>query len=66
MIVAMKKVFLLLQKEHAQQALEDLASFGVMHVEHENPPAGLELNEINEKLNIIEQALLILSAASQE
>ncbi|MBU4303777.1 MAG: hypothetical protein KJ931_05300 [Candidatus Omnitrophica bacterium] len=62
----MKKVFLLLQKEHAQQALEDLASFGVMHVEHENPPAGLELNEINEKLNIIEQALLILSAASQE
>lgn len=66
MIVAMKKVFLLLQKEHAQQALDDLASYGVMHVEHENPPAGFELNEINEKLNIVEQALLILSAASQE
>ncbi len=66
MIVAMKKVFLLLQKEHAQEALDNLASFGVMHVEHQNPPAGLELNEINEKLNIIEQALLILSAASQE
>ncbi|MFH1190685.1 MAG: hypothetical protein V1670_00595 [Candidatus Omnitrophota bacterium] len=60
----MKKVFLLLQKEHTQEALDHLASFGVMHVEHQNPPAGLELNEINEKLNIIEQALLILSAVT--
>lgn len=66
MIVAMKKAFLLLQKEHAQEALANLASLGVMHVEHQNPPSGLELNEINDKLNIIEQALLILSAVAQE
>lgn len=66
MIVAMKRVFLLLQKEHAQEALVNLASLGVMHVEHQNPPSGPELNEINEKLNIIEQALLILSVAAIE
>jgi V/A-type H+-transporting ATPase subunit I len=66
MIVAMKKVFLLLQKEHAQVALDNLASLGVIHVEHQNPPAGLELNEINEKLNIVEQALIILSTIASE
>jgi V/A-type H+/Na+-transporting ATPase subunit I len=65
MIVAMKKVFLLLQTEHAQEAMGDLAAYGVVHVEHQNPPVGIELNEINEKMNIIEQALIILSAVSQ-
>jgi V/A-type H+-transporting ATPase subunit I len=66
MIVEMKKAFLLLQKERAQTALDNLAALGVMHVEHQNPPAGLELNELNDKLNIIEQALLILSTINQE
>ena len=66
MIVAMKKVFLFLQQEHASEALGNLAALGVMHVEHQNPPAGLELNEVNEKLNIIEQALIIISAVAQE
>jgi len=62
MIVAMKKVFLLLQKKDAQGELDNLASLGVMHIEHKNPPACLELSEINDKLSIIEQALLILSS----
>jgi len=62
MIVAMKKVFLLLQNKDASEALNNLASLGVLHIENQNPPVGLELNEINDKLNIIEQALLILSS----
>ena len=62
MIVEMKKVFLLLQKEQAEGALDDLATLGVVHVEHQNPPAGLELNEVNEKLNIVDTAMVILSA----
>ena len=66
MIVEMKKVFLLLQKECAQTALDDLASLGVMHVEHQNTPVGIELNEVNEKLNIIDQALVVLSTVIQE
>ena len=65
MIVAMKKVFLLLQQEHAQEDLNNLAAQGVVHIEHLNPPAGLELNEINEQLNVIQQALLILSVYAQ-
>jgi len=66
MIVGMKTVFLLLQKEHAPADLDQLAALGVMHVEHQNPPAGLELNEINDQLNIAEQALLILSAVTPD
>ncbi len=66
MIVAMKKVFLLLQKEHAQPGLDKLSSLGVMHVEHQEPLVGLKLNEINEKLNLVDQALIILSASAQE
>ncbi len=65
MIVAMKKVFLLLQKEHVAQGLDKLASLGVLHVEHQKLPAGPELNEVNDKLNIIEQALIILSAGAE-
>ncbi len=36
-----------------------------MHVEHENIPSGIELNEINEKLNLIEQASSILARVNQ-
>ena len=61
MIVAMKKAFIFLQKEHAQDALHDLAVLGLLHVEHQNPPNSAEINVLNEKLALIEQATLILS-----
>lgn len=66
MIVKMKKVFLLIQQNQAQGALDDLRVLGVVHVEHENIPCGSELNEISEKLNLIEQARSVLSAANQK
>jgi V/A-type H+-transporting ATPase subunit I len=65
MIVKMKKVFLLIQKNQARAALDSLGALGVVHVEHEHLPSGNELNEISEKLGLIEQARSILSAAGQ-
>jgi len=62
MIVPMKKVFLFLQKEHAQSALSDLAALGVLHIEHQNPPGGEKINQLNEQLALLEQASLILAA----
>lgn len=62
MIVRMKKVFLFLQKEHASLALKELAGLGLLHIEHQNPPAGDQLVAVNEKLALLEQAQLILSA----
>jgi V/A-type H+-transporting ATPase subunit I len=66
MIVKMKKVFLLIQENQAHAALESLGTLGVVHVEHEHTPSGLELNEISEKLSLIEQARSILSSAGQK
>ncbi|MFA6357473.1 MAG: hypothetical protein WCY09_02250 [Candidatus Omnitrophota bacterium] len=62
----MKKVFLLIQQARGPAVLERLRQLGVVHVEHENVPQGTELNEINEKLNLIENTRSILSALSQE
>ncbi|MDD5505148.1 MAG: hypothetical protein PHR73_00085 [Candidatus Omnitrophica bacterium] len=66
MIVKMKKVFLLIQKNKAQAGLDSLGALGVVHVEHEHLPSGLELNQISEKLGLIEQARSILSAAAEK
>jgi len=63
MIVAMKKVFIFLQQEHARTALNDLAALGVLHIEHQNPPSSEEINALTEKLVLVEQAILILSTA---
>jgi V/A-type H+-transporting ATPase subunit I len=63
MIVAMKKVFIFSQQEHARTALNDLAALGVLHIEHQNPPSSEEINALTEKLALVEQAILILSTA---
>jgi V/A-type H+-transporting ATPase subunit I len=62
MIVTMKKVFLFMQDVHARQALNDLADLGLVHIEHLTPPGGQELNSVNEKLALVEQAELILAS----
>ncbi|MDD5771754.1 MAG: hypothetical protein PHO81_05915, partial [Candidatus Omnitrophica bacterium] len=64
MIVKMKKAFLLIRHNQAAGALEDLGNLGIMHVEQESISAGSELNEIGEKLLLIEQARSVLSANS--
>ena len=66
MIVAMKKVFLFMQQEHARTALSDLASLGLLHIEHQNPPSGEELTALGEKLALVEQAILILSSVDHK
>jgi len=66
MIVAMKKIFLLVQQAQAAKALDSLAALGVLHVEHQIPPAGQEINETVEKVNAVEHAILILSKISSD
>ena len=66
MIVEMKKVFIFLQKEHAQRSLTDLASLGLLHIEHQNPPSGGEITALVDKLALMEQAILILSSVNRK
>jgi len=65
MIAKMKKVFLLIRQGREHAALDSLGALGIVHVEHENIPSGVELNEISEKLSLIEQARSVLSLAVQ-
>ena len=65
MIVEMKKVFLILSQTQIRAALNNLRALGLIHIEHENTPSGVELNEIIEKLNLIEQSRSILSSGDQ-
>ena len=66
MIIAMKRVFIFLQKDHAQKSLTDLAALGLLHIEHQNPPGGENINLLVEKLTLVEQAILILSSINQK
>jgi V/A-type H+-transporting ATPase subunit I len=66
MIIPMKRVFIFLQKNHAQEALGGLADLGVLHIEHQNPPGGEEINALSEKLLLVEQAILILSSLDRK
>ncbi|MDD3345246.1 MAG: hypothetical protein PHO34_02250 [Candidatus Omnitrophica bacterium] len=62
MIVPMKKAFLFLQKNHARDSLSELASLGLLHVEHQRPPAGEEVSSLGENIAVTDQAVLILSS----
>lgn len=64
MIVGMKKIFLLMRQGQDREALEDLGSLGMVHVEHDNVPSGVELSAINDKIALIEQVRTILSASA--
>jgi len=66
MIVKMKKVFLFIRQAQAKDALDDLGSFGLIHVEHEIIPSGSELNEVGEKLSLVEQTRSVLSTAENK
>ncbi len=51
-----------MQHEHAASGLTELADLGLLHIEHQNPLRGEQINLLNEQLALIEQAGLILSA----
>jgi len=66
MIVEMKRVFLFLQKQHAQESLSNLESLGVLHIEHQNPPVSDRINVLRDKLSLVEQGILILSSVDRK
>ncbi len=65
MIVPMKKVFILVEAKDAQSQLHRLRSFGVLHIEHQQPPKGEDINVLQNNLSLIENALEVLSGDEQ-
>jgi V/A-type H+-transporting ATPase subunit I len=60
MIVPMKKVFIIVREKEAAPTLDRIASLGVLHVNHLNPPQGSHLERLKERLSLIDQAIGIL------
>ena len=62
MIVAMKKILLLMPHAQNQKALEVLGALGVVHIENEIVPSSSQLNTVNERLGLLEQARSVLAS----
>ncbi|OGX36186.1 MAG: hypothetical protein A3C36_01155 [Omnitrophica WOR_2 bacterium RIFCSPHIGHO2_02_FULL_52_10] len=60
MIVPMKKIYVVVQTKDITQALESLRELGSVHVEHQEPLTGFQLEERREEVEILENAIAIL------
>ena len=63
MIVPMKKVRVIIQSKDAEGAINELGRLGLVHIEHQTAPSGKNIEELTERLSIIDKALNILSSA---
>ncbi|MFC1804308.1 V-type ATP synthase subunit I [Candidatus Omnitrophota bacterium] len=59
----MKKVALLMQAKDADSAVSSLRKLGVVHVKHQQPPKGADINSLHDELALLAQASGILSSA---
>ena len=66
MIVPMKKVILVVQSKDAENALQELRAQGLVHMEHQRPPEGKDLQTIQEDLSLVDSVLNILSRQEKE
>lgn len=66
MIVKMKKVFIISQTKDAGEAAKALRGLGVVHVEHQQKPAGKDVASLQDDLALIERASEVLSEPDLE
>ncbi len=62
MIVPMKKVFAVALKRDVLSVAQDLGQLGIVHVEHQEPLEGYELEGIREEVDILESSIEILKS----
>jgi len=60
MIVRMKKAVIITQSKDMEPALESVRRLGLLHVEHENIPAGEGIAALKEKLSRVSGAMAVL------
>lgn len=64
MITGMKKVTIVIQEKDRDEALNQLSSLGLVHVEHLTIPAGLSVEEVESKIGEIGKALQSIPESS--
>jgi len=60
MIVAMKKIAVIMQSKDASEGIKQLRKVGLVHVEHQQPPKSSDLGLLHDDLRLFEQAMDIL------
>lgn len=60
MIVKMKKITLIVQSKDMDSTIESVRELGLLHVEHENAPAGDNIAALKEKLNRVSKTAAVL------
>ena len=61
MIVPMKKTAVIVQSKDAEDSMEKLRALGALHVEHQIPPKGADINSIRDDIALVTSAINILS-----
>lgn len=62
MIVPMKKIAIIVQSEESGRALQRLRSLGALHLEHQSPPSGKNIDSIKDDIVSLDKAVNILSS----
>lgn len=63
MIVPMKKATIICETAEAESTVKYLRTLGVLHVEHQNIPAGSDITGLKEKVSFITSSIDILNSA---
>jgi len=63
MIVAMKKVAVIIQSKDAQAAVKELRRLGLVHIEHQRPPQSQDLNLLQEDTVLVDACLEVFEQA---
>jgi len=64
MIVPMKKATILFRTGDAEATVTCLRKLGLLHVEHQNPPEGRDISELQEKVDLINSSFDVLNRAT--
>lgn len=62
MIVPMKKIAIIVQSEESGRALQRLRSLGALHLEHQSPPSGKNIDSIKDDIASLDKVVNILSS----
>jgi V/A-type H+-transporting ATPase subunit I len=63
MIVPMRKATILIETGDSEATVKYLRKLGVLHVEHQNPPDGRDISELQEKVSLINSSFDVLNRA---
>jgi len=66
MIVPMKKAAIIVQQKDSHDALDQLRSLGLLHIEHQNSAQSQDVNMLREELSLLENCLAVFNQSAEK